>query len=195
MSSEEAEQFLVQAGIRFTEEIDEIRNKDYGELDELESNTISINSTDDQEYLKWESGYPGEEEDEEEYHDPAPSTRTYSLKFWRHPRAPCVSDAECSSGSESDSEETSQDDYYPRVNAIRVLQTPSKKGALPNLQLGRILVAGIILTLLGFLAHPVATTAHENVIFESIGEMAGATSYLHVQVTISLSSITQQFEL
>ena len=37
--------------------------------------------------------------------------------------------------------------------------------------------------------------AQENVIFESIGEMTGATSYLHVQVTISLSSITQQFEL
>ena len=48
---------------------------------------------------------------------------------------------------------------------------------------------------LGFVVHPVSTTTHENVIFESIGEMAGATSYLHVQVTISLSSITQQFEL
>jgi hypothetical protein len=35
----------------------------------------------------------------------------------------------------------------------------------------------------------------ENIIFESIGEMAGATSYLHVQATISLSSITKQFEL
>jgi hypothetical protein len=35
----------------------------------------------------------------------------------------------------------------------------------------------------------------ENVIFESIGEMARATSYLHVQATISLSSITKQFEL
>jgi hypothetical protein len=35
----------------------------------------------------------------------------------------------------------------------------------------------------------------ENVIFESIGEMAGATSYLHVQATISLSFITKQFEL
>jgi hypothetical protein len=113
MSAEEAEQFLVQAGIRFTEEIDEIRNKDYGELDELESNTVSINSTDDKEYLEWESGYPGEEEDEEEYRDPAPSTKTYSLKYWRHPRAPCVSDAECSSGSESDSEEASHNDYYP----------------------------------------------------------------------------------
>jgi hypothetical protein len=49
--------------------------------------------------------------------------------------------------------------------------------------------------ILGFAAHPVSTTTHENVIFESIGEMAGATSYLHVQVTISLSSITQQFKL
>ncbi len=37
--------------------------------------------------------------------------------------------------------------------------------------------------------------AQENVIFESIGEMAGATSYLHVQATISLSSITKQFEM
>lgn len=38
-------------------------------------------------------------------------------------------------------------------------------------------------------------TPQENVIFESIGEMAGATSFLHVQATISLSSITKQFEL
>ena len=52
-----------------------------------------------------------------------------------------------------------------------------------------------MLVVLGFAVHPVATTTHENVIFESIGEMAGATSYLHVQVTISLSSITKQFEL
>ncbi len=195
MGADEAEQFLFQAGIRFTEEFEEIRNKDFGELDELESNTVSINSTDDKEYLEWESGYPGEENDEAEYYDPAPSTKTYSSKYWRHPRVPCVSDAECSSGSESDSEETNQDDHYPRVNAIRMIPTPSQKGALQNRQLERIFVAGIILTLLGLLAHPVATTAHENVIFESIGEMAGATSYLHVQVTISLSSITQQFEL
>jgi hypothetical protein len=109
MSSEEAEQFLVQAGIRFAQEVDEIQYKDYGELDELESNTVSINSTDDKEDLRWEPGYPGEEEDEEEYHDLAPSVKAYSLKYWHHPRTPCVSDAECSSGSESDSEETRQD--------------------------------------------------------------------------------------
>ena len=42
MDEEEAEQFLVQAGIRFTEEVDDIRFRDYGELDELESNTCIL---------------------------------------------------------------------------------------------------------------------------------------------------------
>jgi hypothetical protein len=57
------------------------------------------------------------------------------------------------------------------------------------------LLAGMMVVILGFVVNPVTTTTHENVVFESKGEMAGATSYLHVQVTISLSSITQQFEL
>ncbi len=39
MNNEEAEQFLFQAGIRFAEEMNEIRFQDHGELDELESNT------------------------------------------------------------------------------------------------------------------------------------------------------------
>jgi hypothetical protein len=52
-----------------------------------------------------------------------------------------------------------------------------------------------VVVILGFTVNPVTTTTHENVIFESIGEMAGSTSYLQVQVTISLSSITQKFEL
>ena len=195
MSNEEAEQFLVQAGIRFTEEIDEIRFRDHGELDELESNTVSTASTEDEEEIIWDHGYPGEEEDEEEYHDSAPSTRAYALKYWRYYQAPRVSDAECSSGSESDSEETSQNNY-PRVSVISRVRTPSSTGSYQIQQLRKILVACMMFMMLGFIAHPVSTsTTHENVIFESIGEMAGATSYLHVQVTISLSSITQQFEL
>ena len=105
MNNEEAEQFLIQAGIRFTEEMDEIRFQDNGELDELESNTVSIDSTDNKEDLLWDHGYPGDEEDEEEYHDLTPSIKTYALNHWLYPRAPRVSNAECSSGSESDSEE------------------------------------------------------------------------------------------
>jgi len=34
----------------------------------------------------------------------------------------------------------------------------------------------------------------ENIIFEQIGSLAGSTSYLHVHVTISISSIEEQFE-
>jgi hypothetical protein len=81
------------------------------------------------------------------------------------------------------------------VNAINIVQGSSPKRQCQNQKLGRILFAGMMFVILGFVVHPVSTTTHENVIFESIGEMAGATSYLHVQVTISLSSITQQFEL
>ena len=106
-----------------------------------------------------------------------------------------MSDAECSSGSESDSEEESGHDYYPRVSAISLTQTPSLGIPCRGQKFKGFLLAGLVFTLLGFAVHPVSTTTHENVIFESIGEMAGATSYLHVQVTISLSSITQQFEL
>jgi hypothetical protein len=188
MSTEEAEQFLAQAGIRFAEEI---RFRDHGELDELESNTLSVDSSEDREDIIWEPRYPGEEEDEDEYHDLTPSMTTCALKYWHYPRAPFVSDAECSSGSESDSEETSPD-YYSRVSAIRSVQASSLKRPC---HLGRVLMAGMLCVFLGFAIHPVSTSTHENVIFESIGEMAGATSYLHVQVTISLSSITQQFEL
>ena len=57
------------------------------------------------------------------------------------------------------------------------------------------LIAMLVLSVSLFLSEPVQSATHENVIFESIGEMAGATSYLHVQATISLSSLTQQFEL
>jgi hypothetical protein len=64
-----------------------------------------------------------------------------------------------------------------------------------NQKFGCLFLAGMVMMILGLAFNPVATTTHENVIFESIGEMAGATSYLPVQVTISLSSITQQFEL
>ena len=53
----------------------------------------------------------------------------------------------------------------------------------------------VMLVVLLMLSDSVQAATHENVIFESIGEMAGATSYLHVQATISLSSLTQQFEL
>ncbi len=126
MNNEEAEQFLFQAGIRFTEEMDEIRHRDHEELDELESNTVSIDSTEDKEDLIWNHRYPGDEEDEEEYHDPTSSMKAYALKYWHYPRAPRVSDAECSSGSESDSEEISKDDY-PRVSVISRARTLSSK--------------------------------------------------------------------
>ena len=33
----------------------------------------------------------------------------------------------------------------------------------------------------------------ENIIFEQIGSLAGSTSYLHAHVTLSISSIEQQF--
>jgi hypothetical protein len=81
------------------------------------------------------------------------------------------------------------------VNAIKRVNVSSLRRQCQNQKLGRLLLAGMMMVILGFAVNPVATTTHENVIFESIGEMAGATSYLHVQVTISLSSITQQFEL
>ena len=58
-----------------------------------------------------------------------------------------------------------------------------------------IMIAVLVLGVALSLSAPVQAATHENVIFESIGEMAGATSYLHVQATISLSSLTQQFEL
>jgi hypothetical protein len=89
--TDEAEQFLVQAGIRFTEEVDELRFRDYGEFGELESNTVSVDSTDEKDDPEWEYGtIPGEEEDEEEYNDPTSSMRAYALKYWHYPR---VSDA------------------------------------------------------------------------------------------------------
>jgi hypothetical protein len=86
MNTEEAEQFLMQAGIRFKEEFDELRFKDYGELDELESNTVSLDSSDEKDEPEWEYGkIPGEEE-EEEYRDPTPSMRAYALKCWHYPQ-------------------------------------------------------------------------------------------------------------
>ena len=45
--------------------------------------------------------------------------------------------------------------------------------------------------ILNLLTHYPAT-GKENVIFEQIGQLAGSTSYLHVHVTISLSSIKEQ---
>jgi hypothetical protein len=124
--------------------------------------------------------------------------KAYALKYWHYPRvsdAGCSSsDAENSSGSESDSEETSKDCYF-QVSAIERVPVSSLIRQCQNRKLRRILLTGIMFVILGFAVHPVSTTTHENVIFESIGEMAGATSYLHVQVTISLYSITQQFEL
>jgi hypothetical protein len=81
MNADEAEQFLVQAGIRFKEEVNELRFRDYGEFDELESNTVSVDSTDKKDDPEWKYGtIPGEEEDEEEYNDPTPSVRAYALK-------------------------------------------------------------------------------------------------------------------
>jgi hypothetical protein len=185
MTTEEAEQFLAQAGIHFT---------DYGEFEELESDTVSGDSSDDPEYPIWDYRYPGEEDDEEEYRDPAPPTKANVLQYWDYLQEPRVSDAECSSGSESDSEETSHD-YYPRVSAITWVQDSPPGKTCKNWKPGQLVLIGILGMILGLTVHPVSTTTHENVIFESIGEMAGATSYLHVQVTISLSSITQQFEL
>jgi hypothetical protein len=132
MNREEAEQFLFQAGIRFAEEI---QFRDMGDLDELESNTVSVDSTDDKEDLTWEYGdILGEEEDEEEhkYNDPTPSMKAYALKYWHYPR---VSDAECSSDSESDSEEANRD-CYPHVSAIRTVQVPSLRRQCQNRTLG-----------------------------------------------------------
>jgi hypothetical protein len=56
MNEEEAEQFLVQASIQF---------KDYGELDELESITVSLDSTDKKEGSEWDydDDAPSEEEE------------------------------------------------------------------------------------------------------------------------------------
>jgi hypothetical protein len=54
----------------------------------------------------------------------------------------------------------------------------------------------IILTLiiLFCIGHPQFNVSAENIIFEQIGSLAGSTSYLHVHVTISISSIEEQFE-
>jgi hypothetical protein len=191
MNTEEAEQFLIQAGIRFKEEVDELRFKDYGEFDELESNTVSLDSSDEKDEPEWEyRNIPGEEE-EEEYNDPTPSMRAYALKYWHYPR---VSDAECSSDSDLDPEK-SEEKWQPQVHTIIRVNMSSLRRQCQNQKMGRLFLAGLMVVILGFVVNPVTTTTHENVIFESIGEMAGATSYLHVQVTISLSSITQQFEL
>jgi hypothetical protein len=120
MSREEAEQFLTQAGIRFQEEVDELRFKDYGEFDELESNTVSLDSLDEKDEPEWEYGkIPGE--DEEEYNNPSPSMRAYALKHWHYPR---VSDAECSTDSDSDSEK-SDVRWYPQVHAIKTVNVSS----------------------------------------------------------------------
>jgi hypothetical protein len=129
MNEEEAEQFLVQAGIRLAEEI---QFRDHGELDELESNTVSVDSTDDKEDLEWEYGHIPGEEDEEEYNDPTPSMKAYALKYWHYPR---VSDAECSSDSESDSEECSKG-CYPQVHAIKRVHVSSLRRQCQNQKLG-----------------------------------------------------------
>jgi hypothetical protein len=184
MNEEEAEQFLVQAGIQF---------KDYGEFDELESNTVSLNSPDDRKYSEWEYESTSSEEEGEEYNDPTPSMRAYALKYWYHPRRP---DTENSSDSDSGSK-NSKKKWYTQLNVIQKVDVPCKLHTRQsqNRKFGHMFLAGMMAMFLGFVINPVTTTTHENVIFESIGEMAGATSYLHVQVTISLSSITQQFEL
>jgi hypothetical protein len=69
MSREEAEQFLTQAGIRFQEEMNEIRFKDYGEFHEMEPNTVSLDSSEEKDEPQWEYGKVPGEEDEEEYND------------------------------------------------------------------------------------------------------------------------------
>ncbi len=70
----------------------------------------------------------------------------------------------------------------------RIISTSHRPSPYPSIFLA------ILVSLLLFGCQTQASL-QENVIFESIGEMAGATSYLHVQATISLSSITKQFEL
>jgi hypothetical protein len=157
----------------------------------LESNTVSLDSSDEKDEPEWDYGKIPWEEDEEECNDPTPSMRAYALKYWHYPR---VSDAECSTHSDSDSE---KDDVkrYPQVHAIKRVNVSSLRRLCQNKKTGRLFLAGLMVVILRFAINPLTTTTHENVIFKSIGEMAGATSYLHVQVTISLSSITQQFEL
>ena len=46
-----------------------------------------------------------------------------------------------------------------------------------------------------FLLLYVTTVKGENIIFEQIGTLAGATSYLHPHVTINISSIARQYNL
>ena len=157
----------------------------------MESNTVSLDSSDEKDEPEWEYGKIPGEKDMEEYNDPTPSMRAYALKYWHYPR---VSDAECSTDSDLDSEQ-SDVKWYPQVHAIKRVNVSSLRRQCRNKIMGRLFLAGLMVVILGFAVNPVTTTTHENVIFESIGEMAGATSYLHVQVTISLSSITQQFEL
>ncbi len=49
--------------------MDELRFKDYGEFDELESKTVSLDSSDEKDEPEWKYGKVPGEEDEEEYND------------------------------------------------------------------------------------------------------------------------------
>ena len=51
----------------------------------------------------------------------------------------------------------------------------------------------LLLLFLLCIFHPQLTLGAEHVIFEQIGQLAGSTSYLHAHITISVSSIEEQF--
>jgi hypothetical protein len=51
-----------------------------------------------------------------------------------------------------------------------------------------------IWTILIYTNHLIDLTDSQHVIFESVGQMAGAISYQHAKLTLNLSSIFHQFE-
>ncbi len=204
LNAEEAPQILAQAGIQLA---------DYGYFYEMEFNTVSLTSDDNQVDSEWELETTSSEE--EEYNDPTPSMKAYAMKHWGHPR---LSDKDQSLKSDQEEDWTTriqsiyseyggcfcdsdqEEDFNPQVTASPQMEcqtTAARSGNCPRNLVHVLFLLGLLTIILGLMVKPVSTqvSTHVNVTFESIEEMAGATSYLHVLVTISLSSITKQFEL
>jgi hypothetical protein len=57
----------------------------------------------------------------------------------------------------------------------------------------KVATAVFLLILIYYYSPLVKIVSAENIIFEQIGSLAGSTSYLHAHVTLSISSIKQQF--
>jgi hypothetical protein len=94
--NEEEPKLFGDLDINWNEELEDQDNEEgYGYFDELESNTVSLASENNDENSNFESEATSSDE-EDGYNDPTLSMRAYAMKHWYHQR---TQDADHSSDS------------------------------------------------------------------------------------------------